>query len=112
MRKKAPKNPPLGVFHFTGEMSEHRGRSPSPRPHYPRHSRWDDGHSKTFVPGIPSYIPTCLSKQEVDALLLRIRIEEIGWKIQNNQFDLQHFRKRSPSPAPSYDAQGKRTNTR
>eukprot|EP01126_Amoeba_proteus_P009470 TRINITY_DN1358_c0_g2_i4.p1 TRINITY_DN1358_c0_g2~~TRINITY_DN1358_c0_g2_i4.p1 ORF type:complete len:395 (+),score=84.77 TRINITY_DN1358_c0_g2_i4:62-1246(+) len=93
-------------------MTEERGR-PRDRMGFapPKHSRWDDHGSKTFVPGIPTFIPT-LSKQELACLLLRIRIEEIGYKIANNQLDLQHFRKRSPSPAPVYDAMGHRSNTR
>jgi len=45
-------------------------------------------------------------------LLLRIRIEEIGYKLQNNQLDLEFFRDRSPSPTPVYDKMGKRVNTR
>jgi splicing factor 1 len=44
--------------------------------------------------------------------LLRIRIEEIGYKLQNNQHDLEFFRERSTSPTPVYDKLGKRVNTR
>jgi splicing factor 1 len=76
------------------------------------HSRWDKIGTKTFVPGVPTYIPASLSKQELDAIVLRIRIEEIGWKCNNNVVDLEHYRQRSPSPTPTYDAQGKRSNTR
>jgi len=53
-----------------------------------------------------------LSKEELDTLLLRIRIEEIGYKLQNNQLDLEFYRERSPSPTPVYDKLGKRVNTR
>jgi len=44
--------------------------------------------------------------------MLRIRIEEIGWKCNNNFVDVEYYRQRSPSPTPMYDAQGKRSNTR
>jgi len=53
-----------------------------------------------------------LSKEELDTLLLRIRIEEIGYKLQNNQLDLEFFRDREPSPTPVYDKLGKRVNTK
>jgi splicing factor 1 len=75
-------------------------------------TKWDDHGSKTFVPGIPTFIPANLSKEELDTLLLRIRIEEIGYKLQNNQLDLEYFRDRSLSPTPVYDKMGKRVNTR
>jgi len=77
-----------------------------------RTSRWSNHACKTFVPGIPTFIPNSLSKQELDALLLRIRIEEIGYKIANSQFDVEYYKSRSPSPTPVYDAQGKRVNTK
>jgi len=77
-----------------------------------RTSRWSNHASKTFVPGIPTFIPNSLSKQELDALLLRIRIEEIGYKIANSQFDVEYYKSRSPSPTPVYDQQGKRVNTK
>jgi splicing factor 1 len=38
-------------------------------------------------------------------------LEEIAYKIQNNQYDLEQ-RNRSPSPTPVYDSQGRRLNTR
>jgi splicing factor 1 len=76
------------------------------------HSRWDKLGTKTFVPGVPTYIPHSLSKQELDAILIRIRIEEVGWKCNNGFVDVEHYRQRSPSPTPMYDAQGKRSNTR
>lgn len=38
-------------------------------------------------------------------------MEEIAFKIQNNQYDLE-IRARSPSPTPVYDSQGRRLNTR
>jgi len=84
----------------------------APTPQRKRQTRWSDHASKTFVPGIPTFIPSCLSKQELDALLLRIRIEEIGYKIQNNQLDAEYYRSRSPSPTPVYDPLGRRVNTK
>lgn len=52
--------------------------------------------------GVPTYIPPSLSKQELDAIMLRIRIEEIGWKVNNNIVDLEHYRQRSPRYDISY----------
>jgi len=48
----------------------------------------------------------------LDTLLLRIRIEEIGYKLLNNQLDLHFFKDRDPSPTPLYDKGGKRVNTK
>jgi len=74
--------------------------------------RWDDHGSKTFVPGIPTFIPQGISREELDALLIRVRIDEIGYKLQNNQVDLEFYRERGPIPAPIYDTNGNRVNNK
>jgi len=77
-----------------------------------RKSRWEPG-VKTFIPGVPSFIPILLSNEPCEALMLRIRIEEITYKLLTNQLDIpKDERDRSPSPEPQYDVQGKRSNTR
>jgi splicing factor 1 len=79
----------------------------------PKKTRWSNHASKTFVPGVPTFVPNCISKQELEALLLRIRIEEIGYKIATNQVEGEHeHRSRSPSPQPVYDQLGRRVNTK
>lgn len=44
--------------------------------------------------------------------MLRVRIDEIGYKLQNNQVDLEYFVERGPTPDPIYDTNGNRVNTR
>jgi len=45
--------------------------------------------------------------------IVRIRIEEITYKLLTNQLEIpKDERDRSPSPEPQYDVQGKRSNTR
>ena len=43
---------------------------------------------------------------------VRVRLEEISRKVASNTFDIDYGPDRSPSPEPTYDSQGKRTNTR
>eukprot|EP01128_Nolandella_sp_AFSM9_P003441 TRINITY_DN1482_c0_g2_i2.p1 TRINITY_DN1482_c0_g2~~TRINITY_DN1482_c0_g2_i2.p1 ORF type:complete len:429 (+),score=121.98 TRINITY_DN1482_c0_g2_i2:54-1289(+) len=73
----------------------------------PKHFRWAPESVKTFVPGIPTFVPSELSKQELKALLLRTRIEEIGYKIQNNQLDLGEL---TNDVAFMYDKSGRRVH--
>eukprot|EP01129_Flabellula_baltica_P015687 TRINITY_DN807_c0_g1_i1.p1 TRINITY_DN807_c0_g1~~TRINITY_DN807_c0_g1_i1.p1 ORF type:complete len:295 (-),score=78.93 TRINITY_DN807_c0_g1_i1:46-930(-) len=44
--------------------------------------------------------------------MVRVRIDEIGYKLQNNQVDLEYFVERGPPPGPIYDTNGKRVNTK
>jgi splicing factor 1 len=76
-----------------------------------RKTKWSPETQKTFIPGVPTYIPPQLTTQQMEALLMRIRIEEIGYKIQHNLLDLD-LQSREPSPEPVYDAMGKRVNTK
>lgn len=49
----------------------------------------------------------------MEALLVRVRIEELTHSINTGQLGLDDPTiRRSPSPPPKYDSQGKRTNTR
>ncbi|KYR00357.1 hypothetical protein DLAC_03103 [Tieghemostelium lacteum] len=63
---------------------------------------------------IPRVIPPGLNDQQISALILRIRIEEITKKLLSGVFEItDRDRERSPSPPPIYDNNtGKRTNTR
>lgn len=55
-----------------------------------------------------------LSLEQLEALLIRVRIEEITKQINMGDvgLDLVDERDRSPSPEPIYDKEGKRLNTR
>lgn len=52
-----------------------------------RQSQWS--REKQYVPGLPPFLPSTIPKDELDALLVRFRIEEIGYKLQNNLLDLE-----------------------
>ncbi|KAH3765078.1 Zinc finger protein [Pelomyxa schiedti] len=76
-----------------------------------RRSRWDT--ATVFpIPGVPRFLPSGLDPDQVEAFLLRVRIEEISYAISTGQLGLNTGRERSPSPEPVYDKDGKRVNTR
>ena len=77
-----------------------------------KRSRWGSVDSRAYVAGIPPLLPNVLSPQEMRALLLRTRIEEITQKLTTGFLDIDFSENRSPSPPPKYDNMGKRTNTR
>ncbi|KAG9082532.1 hypothetical protein FS749_006790, partial [Ceratobasidium sp. UAMH 11750] len=75
-----------------------------------RKSRW--GEAKTEAAGLPTAISSSgVSQRELDNYAVRIRLDEINRKLQTNSF-IPPERERSPSPPPTYDAHGRRTNTR
>ncbi|KLO13050.1 hypothetical protein SCHPADRAFT_828533, partial [Schizopora paradoxa] len=75
-----------------------------------RRSRW--GEAKTEIPGLPTAISADgVSQAQLDNYAIRIRLEEIDHKLKSNNF-IPPERERSPSPPPTYDAHGRRTNTR
>ena len=75
-----------------------------------RASRWAAEDVKAFIPGFPKYIPYDLDKESFDALLLRLRIEELTHRIIHNQLGINPDPEaRSPSPPPEYDKDGKPT---
>ena len=78
-----------------------------------RKSRWAPSDQPVVLPrNFPSMVPTTLKDEEMDALVIRLRIDEITTKLVSGQLDLDFSDDRSPSPDPTYDGQGKRTNTR
>ena len=90
-----------------------------------RRSRWDPVPSVSGVPaeqtGAAAEIAPSLSAEQSAAYVLRVRLEEITRTIVDNAnavatgAPLPHpggGRTRSPSPPPTYDAAGRRTNTR
>ncbi|KAJ3867396.1 MAG: hypothetical protein NXY57DRAFT_885544 [Lentinula lateritia] len=101
------------------EGSGKRGREESPQngdpkvdPNAPRkrRSRWGD--AKTEIPGLPTAISAVgVSQAQLDNYAIHLRLEEINRKLRLNNF-VPPERERSPSPPPTYDAHGRRTNTR
>ncbi|KAK7032865.1 hypothetical protein R3P38DRAFT_2919388 [Favolaschia claudopus] len=99
--------------------SPKRGRDDSPingdakvDPNAPRkrRSRWGD--ASTEIPGLPTAISaTGVSQAQLDNYAIHLRLEEINRKLRLNDF-VPPERERSPSPPPTYDAHGRRTNTR
>ncbi|KAF8656884.1 hypothetical protein AX16_002429 [Volvariella volvacea WC 439] len=75
-----------------------------------RRSRW--GEAKAEIPGLPTAISAAgVSQAQLDNYAIHLRLEEINRKLRLNDF-IPPERERSPSPPPTYDAHGRRTNTR
>ncbi|WWC70748.1 branchpoint-bridging protein [Kwoniella pini CBS 10737] len=74
-----------------------------------RRSRWGD--AKVDVPGLPVAITGKVSQHELDNYAIHVRLEEINRKLRTGDV-VPPENQRSPSPPPSYDAYGRRTNTR
>lgn len=72
-------------FEPEAAMSEDRGRTLDRKGH--GYSRWTDA-DKVSVPGLPLFVPDALDDEQLEALLLRYRIDEIGYKLAQNQLDV------------------------
>merc|ERR1719232_2378321 len=78
-----------------------------------RKSRWTDETSKTYIPGLPTMIPAGLSKDQEEAYLLQLKIEEASRRLRSGDLGIPlNPEDRSPSPEPIYSSDGKRLNTR
>lgn len=76
-----------------------------------RKSRWST--TKSFVPGMPTVLPSDLTDSQQKQYLLQLEIEDATRKLRLNDFyGSANPAERSPSPEPVYDANGKRLNTR
>uniref|UniRef100_A0A2M4CH87 Branchpoint-bridging protein n=1 Tax=Anopheles darlingi TaxID=43151 RepID=A0A2M4CH87_ANODA len=77
-------------------------------------SRWAGGdQEKTFIPGMPTVIPSTLTPDQQEAYLVQLQIEEISRKLRTGDLMIpQNPEERSPSPEPIYSSDGKRLNTR
>lgn len=73
-----------------------------------RRSRWGD--EKTNL-GVVTALGANVSEAELERYALNVRIEEIAGKLRSGDV-VPPERERSPSPPPTYDAHGHRTNTR
>jgi len=76
-----------------------------------RRSRWGDESAKVDLAGLPVAIQGNIEGKELDNYALSLRLEEINRKLRSGDV-VPPERERSASPPPSYDAHGRRTNTR
>ncbi|KAL5274424.1 SF1 family protein [Megaselia abdita] len=77
-------------------------------------SRWGGTeHDKTFIPGMPTILPSTLDPTQQEAYLVQLQIEEVSRKLRTGELGVpQNPEERSPSPEPIYSSDGKRLNTR
>jgi hypothetical protein len=76
---------------------------------YPQ-SRWEE-EGKKEASHLPTFVPYNLNPKILQALLIRVRLDEIQKRIQTDS-KADSTECRSPSPPPTYDTFGRRTNTR
>jgi splicing factor 1 len=60
---------------------------------------------------MPTILPHQFNEEQTQIYLLQIEIEELTRRLRTNQYSYDNER-RSPSPEPIYDSNGKRINTR
>ena len=79
-----------------------------------RKSRWGAAEGdKTCIPGMPTVLPSGLSKEQEEAYLLQLKIEDASRRLRTGDFGIPpNPEDRSPSPEPIYSSDGKRMNTR
>ncbi|CAG7846016.1 Branchpoint-bridging protein [Serendipita indica DSM 11827] len=94
-------------------QDEQRSSAPAmPEEPRKRRSRWGEASQKMELPGLPTAISsTNISQAQLDNYAIQLRLEEINRKLRLNDY-VPSERERSPSPPPTYDSQGRRTNTR
>ena len=85
------------------EGEEERGRK--------RKSKWGDPSKRILIGGIHAPLPASMNATQLLLYLVQSRLEEIDRKLRSGDV-IPPERDRSPSPPPTYDGQGKRTNTR
>lgn len=88
--------------------SQQQASSNEPRK---RRSRWGDENDKIDVAGLPTAISGGVSGKDLEAYATHVRLEEITRKLKSGDV-VPNDRERSPSPPPTYDHHGRRTNTR
>lgn len=81
----------------------------------PRRCRWSpkpaaENGIQNLI-GMPTALTSPMTPEQLDAYALQLRIQEITQKLYMNDVVPTH-RERSPSPPPTYDNAGRRTNTR
>lgn len=108
--------PPVNTKKVSSENEDSNGSAENlePRRKKKRGSRWEGTESdRAFIPGMPTTIPTNMSKDQEKAYLTQLRIEQISRMLRTGELGISsNPEERSPSPEPIYDSQGKRLNTR
>eukprot|EP01133_Synstelium_polycarpum_P005930 gene5930-6869_t len=95
------------------ERGRPRTREEIPSDKRSRKTKWDaDKHQTAPIPGVPRSIPPGLTDDQLAALIMRIRIDELTKKLTVGPIEVDDKDDRSRSPTPVYDNTGKRTNTR
>eukprot|EP00126_Sphaerothecum_destruens_P002189 Sdes_comp15633_c0_seq1m4628 len=85
---------------------------PEEGPRRKKRSRWGE-EGKSNTPGLPTSLPSSMSSLQQELFVLTIRMEEVSRRLRTCDWRIPPDpRDRSPSPEPSYDTQGRRTNTR
>ena len=80
---------------------------------YLKRNRWGDRTEKIYTPQTFSYIPRHLSREEVEILLMRHRLDDLQRRLAIGDFEPNDPDIASPSPEPVYDTKtGQRMNTR
>jgi len=92
-------------------MPEERGRK---RTRERKTNRWsyDEQHITSGLSAIPKFLPYNMTTEQMEALIVRVGIEELTRKLNIGELDIDYSLERSPSPEPIYDISGKRINTR
>ena len=106
-------NIPLGHSRRFGQDKPKRDASMQLAPVRParRQSRWSSRTNDDGLLDLPTALTSYMTPEQVEAYALNLRIKEITQKLQFNTVVPRH-RDRSPSPPPTYDNMGRRTNTR
>ncbi|KAH9824388.1 hypothetical protein DFH28DRAFT_880068, partial [Melampsora americana] len=76
-----------------------------------RKSRWGAETEKVSVAGLPVAINGTVDAADLDRYAATLRLEQVNVKLRSGDV-VPPERERSPSPPPTYDGQGRRTNTR
>ncbi|CAH7669585.1 hypothetical protein BY996DRAFT_6430879 [Phakopsora pachyrhizi] len=76
-----------------------------------RKSRWGAETEKVDVAGLPVAINGTIDTADLDRYAANLRLEHVNTKLRSGDV-VPPERERSPSPPPTYDGQGRRTNTR
>uniref|UniRef100_A0A8C4QUI5 Branchpoint-bridging protein n=1 Tax=Eptatretus burgeri TaxID=7764 RepID=A0A8C4QUI5_EPTBU len=104
--------PPPSMGGIMSGMESHLDRKRKKR------SRWgDDVVDKINVPGMPTVLPPGLTKDQERAYIVQLQIEDLNRKLRTGDLGIpsnpeERIAKRSPSPEPIYNSDGKRLNTR
>ncbi|KAG0151899.1 hypothetical protein CROQUDRAFT_35923 [Cronartium quercuum f. sp. fusiforme G11] len=109
---------------YTSAPASNRDDEPPPPPPPPssnapepppaerkRKSRWGAETEKVSVAGLPVAINGTVDAADLDRYAATLRLEQVNSKLRTGDV-VPPERERSPSPPPTYDGQGRRTNTR